>query len=226
MAGFGVLAMTGVSFPWLQMFGDVVCRGPSGQNRVALTFDDGPDPRTTPRVLAALAGTGHRATFFVLGAKAERHPQVLREIHAAGHALALHGYVHDRLHSFRTPARVRDELMRAQDAVANAVGVRPTLFRPPVGHTSPRTVQGAKLSGVTLIGWSARGYDGVRGRRPESVVRSVARSLDDGAIVLLHDAAERDDFEPASVAALPALVSLLDARGLKSVTLDSWLRLG
>ena len=224
--GVGALGTTGVFFPWLQMFGNVVCRGPSGQNRVALTFDDGPDPRTTPRVLAQLAATRHRATFFVLGQKVDRHPGVLREIHAAGHALALHGYVHDRLHSFRAPLRVRDELLRAQDAVANAVGVRPTLFRPPLGHTSPGTVRGAKLAGVTLIGWSARGYDGVRGRRPESVVRAVARSLDDGAIVLLHDASERDDFEPASLLALPALLSLLDARGLESVALDSWLSLG
>jgi peptidoglycan/xylan/chitin deacetylase (PgdA/CDA1 family) len=220
---FGTLATSGVFFPWLQMFGDVVCRGPLGQNRVALTFDDGPDPRTTPRVLERLQGTRHRATFFVLGEKSRRHPAVLREILAAGHALALHGDVHDRLHSFRTPWRVRDELVRAQDAVEQAAGVRPRWFRPPIGHTSPGTVRGAQLSGVTLVGWSARGYDGVRGRRPESVVRAVAKSLGDGAIVLLHDAAERDDFEPASLNALPELLNLLDSRALSSVTLDSWL---
>jgi peptidoglycan/xylan/chitin deacetylase (PgdA/CDA1 family) len=220
---FGTVATSGVFFPWLQMFGDVICRGPVGQNRVALTFDDGPDPRTTPRVLERLEATQHRATFFVLGDKARRHPSVLREICAAGHALALHGDVHDRLHSFRRPQRVRDELRRAQDAIENAAGVRPRWFRPPVGHTSPGTVRGAALAGVTLVGWSARGYDGVRGRRPEQVVRAVARSLSDGAIVLLHDAAERDDHEPASLNALPELVRLLDGRGLTSVTLDSWL---
>ncbi len=220
--GWTTMMTTGVFFPWLQMFGDIVCRGPSGQRRIALTFDDGPDPRTTPRVLAALAKTRHRATFFVLGHKVRQHPHVVRAIHEAGHTLGLHGDVHDRLHSFRMPGRVRDELLRAREAVERAAGVRPWLFRPPIGHTSPATMYGARLAGTTLIGWSARGYDGIRSRKPEAVLSRVASSLDDGGIVLLHDAAEHDDFEPASIPALPALLALLDERGLTSVGLDEW----
>lgn len=224
-AGLGWTAFmtTGVFFPWLEMYGTIVCRGPTGQQRVALTFDDGPDPRTTPRVLEALARTRHRATFFVLGHKVRRHPEVVRAIHQAGHSLGLHGDVHDRLHSFRMPGRVRDELLRAKDAVERAAGVRPSLFRPPIGHTSPATVYGAHLAAATLIGWSSRGYDGIRNRKPEAVVARVAGSLNDGAIVLLHDAAEHDDFEPASLPALPALLALLDERRLTSVGLDEWL---
>jgi peptidoglycan/xylan/chitin deacetylase (PgdA/CDA1 family) len=221
--GWSALMTTGVFFPWLEMFGRIVCRGPAGQGRVALTFDDGPDPRTTPRVLDALAGTRHRATFFVLGHKVRRHPEVVRAIHRAGHDIGLHGDLHDRLHSFRMPGRVRDELRRAQDAVESAVGVRPSLFRPPIGHTSPATVYGARLAQTTLIGWSARGYDGIRSRTPEAVMTAVSASLEDGAIVLLHDAAEHDDFEPASLAAMPALKALLDERQLTSVGLQGWL---
>jgi peptidoglycan/xylan/chitin deacetylase (PgdA/CDA1 family) len=135
----------------------------------------------------------------------------------------VHGDFHDRLHSFRMPWSVHYEIVRAADAVEAATGARPRLFRPPLGHTSLTTVRGARRAGVTLIGWSARGYDGIRGRSSEAIVERVGRALTDGAIVMLHDAAEHDDFEPASVRALPRLVALLDERGLTSVGLDTLL---
>jgi len=221
--GWSALLMSGVIFPRLEMYARVVSRGPAGSARVALTFDDGPHPVTTRRVLEVLAPTRHRATFFVLGEKARRHPDVVREIHAGGHTLAVHGDSHDRLHSFRMPRTVRDEIVRAGAAVQATTGVRPRFFRPPLGHTSVTSVHGARLAGVTLIGWSSRGFDGIRGRSPESVVEQVGRTLVDGAIVMLHDAAEHDDFEPAAVRALPRLVALLDERGLTSVGLDALL---
>jgi peptidoglycan/xylan/chitin deacetylase (PgdA/CDA1 family) len=170
-----------------------------------------------------LAGTRHRATFFVLGNKVRERPEVVRQIRDAGHSLGIHGDTHDRLHSFRSPRRVCHEIRRAQSAIEDAAGLRPTLFRPPIGHTSPNTLRGARAAGVRVVGWSARGYDGLRGQRPEVVVARVSRSLSDGAIVLLHDAAEHDDFEPASLAALPALLTLLDTRALTSVGLEHWL---
>jgi len=227
-AGWGMLGTTGVFFPWLEMHGRIVCRGPvsrgpAGGARVALTFDDGPHPVTTRQVLEVLASTRHRATFFVLGEKARRHPDVVREIHAGGHTLGVHGDSHDRLHSFRMPWTVRAEIVRATEAVEAAAGVRPRFFRPPLGHTSVTTVRGARRAGVTLIGWSSRGYDGIRRRSPVAVVARVGPTLSAGAIVLLHDAAEHDDFEPASVRALPRLVALLDQRGLTSVGLDTLL---
>ena len=121
------------------------------------------------------------------------------------------------------PWTVRDEIVRAAAAVEAATGARPRFFRPPLGHTSITTVRGVRLAGVTLIGWSSRGFDGLRSRSLEAVVERVGRTLVDGAIVLLHDAAEHDDFEPASVRALPQLLALLDERGLTSVGLDALL---
>jgi peptidoglycan/xylan/chitin deacetylase (PgdA/CDA1 family) len=172
-------------------------------------------------VLEALRPTRHKATFFVLGEKARRHPDVVREIHAAGHTIGVHGDSHDHLLSFRLPRSIADAIRRAQDAVEAATGARPRFFRPPLGHTSLTTMLGARRAGVTVVYWSERGYDGLRRRSPEAVLQRVARALTDGAIVLLHDAAQRDDFEPASVAALPQLVALLDERGLTSVGLDA-----
>jgi peptidoglycan/xylan/chitin deacetylase (PgdA/CDA1 family) len=121
------------------------------------------------------------------------------------------------------PWTVRDQLVRAGDAVEAATGARPRFFRPPLGHTSVTTVPGVRRAGLTLVGWSSRGLDGLRGRTAEACLARVRRTLDDGAIVMLHDAAEYDDFEPAAVRALPQLLALLDERGLTSVGLDSLL---
>jgi peptidoglycan/xylan/chitin deacetylase (PgdA/CDA1 family) len=215
-----VVATVGVAFPALEMYGPIVQRGPAGRRAVALTFDDGPHPVTTRRILAALAATRHRATFFVLGAKARRHPDVLREIQAAGHTIGVHGDEHDRLHSFRMPWRVHRDLVNAARAVEDATGIRPRLFRPPLGHTSVNAAPGVRRAGMTVIGWSVRGLDGMRTQTPDAVVARIERDLADGAIVMLHDAAERDDYEPASVEALPALLRLLDERGWRSVGVD------
>ena len=222
-AAWYAVATVGVFFPGLEMYGPIVSHGPAGRHSVALTFDDGPHPVTTRRILAVLAATHHHATFFVLGTKARRHPEVVREIHAAGHTIGLHGYHHDRLHSFRMPWRVHDELVRAARAVEDVTGIRPRYFRPPLGHTSVTTTRGVRRAGMTLVGWATRGLDGMRGRKPEAVVARVAREVTDGAIVMLHDASEHDDFEPASVRALPALLRLLDDRGWTSVGLDTLL---
>ncbi len=219
LAWFGFLT-TGVLFPGLEMYAPIASRGPAGDARVALTFDDGPHAVTTRRVLEIFAASRHRATFFVLGEKVRRHPDVVREIRAGGHSVGIHGDFHDRLHSFRMPWTVRDQLVRAGDAVEAATGVRPRFFRPPLGHTSVSTVPGVRRAGVRLVGWSSRGLDGLRGRTVEACLARVRRTLDDGAIVMLHDAAEHDDFEPASVRALPQLLALLDERGLTSVGLD------
>src|SRR5690606_17793523 len=127
---------------------------------VALTFDDGPDPRTTPRILDLLERRGQRATFFVIGQKAEAHPELLRRIHAGGHLLALHGYIHRWFYAFLTPTTVQQDIQRTQDAVEAATGTRPVLFRPPVGQASPRTVAGARRAGVAIVGWSTRTGDG------------------------------------------------------------------
>ena len=219
-AAWYVVATIGVLFPWLEMYGPIVLRGPAGRRSVALTFDDGPHPVTTRHILAVLAATRHRATFFVLGEKARLHPEVVHEIHAAGHTLGVHGDRHDRFHSFRMPWKVRKELLEAARSVEDATGVRPRFFRPPLGHTSVTTTLGARRAGMTIVGWSTRGFDGMRGQTPEAVVARVARRMTDGDIVMLHDASEHDDFEPASVRALPELLRLLDERKWTSVRLD------
>ena len=221
--GYAALCTTGVLVPQLQMFGDVEWRGEPGAKAVALTFDDGPNPKTTRKVLEILGRGGHKATFFVVGKKALAHADVVREIHAAGHEIGVHGHVHDRLYPLKPPKYVAEDIARAQSAVEQACGLRPTLFRPPVGYLSSRTAAGAKRAGVRTVAWSARGLDGIGPTDPDPVFSRIEKRLIDGAIVLMHDAAERDDFEPASVEILPRLLEELADRGLAAVTVSELL---
>jgi peptidoglycan-N-acetylglucosamine deacetylase len=188
---------------------------------VALTFDDGPNPATTPRILALLAEANASATFFVLGEKVERHPEVLKDLVLAGHSVGVHGYEHDRLYAFKSPSAVALDIERAQAIIERSAGVRTRWFRPPVGQVSPRTAEGAERAGVEIVGWSVRGFDGIRGADPERVALRIERGLEAGAIVLLHDAAERDDFTPASVEALPKVLESIARKGLRVVPLQT-----
>ena len=222
LGAYAGLITWGVLDPSLEMFADVMWHGPEGARGVALTFDDGPHPRFTRSVLDALDAAGARATFFVIGEKGVRHPELLREVVARGHLVGVHGDRHDRLLSLRSTARVRADLSRAVETLATATGERPRLYRPAVGQTNPRIARIAAELGLTIVGWSVRGRDGIR-TDPERVVERVVSRLRNGAIVLLHDAAERDDHEPAAGAALPSILAAMRERGLEAVRLDAWI---
>jgi peptidoglycan-N-acetylglucosamine deacetylase len=213
----------GVIVPQLEMYADVLWKGDPASRAVALTFDDGPHPVTTRRVLEALDQAGARATFFVVGRKVEQYPDVVREINARGHAIGLHGFEHNRLFTLKAPSYVLDDIRRTQEAVERACGLRPTLFRPPIGYITPRTALGAKRAGVSIVAWSARALDGLGQTDVDRVVRRVERKLEPGAIVMLHDASERETFEPATVEALPRILTAIKERGLETVTVPEML---
>ena len=220
LGGYAVVLLAGVMIPQLAMFAPVILRLDSTHPEIALTFDDGPLPASTREVLATLARFDARATFFVLGEKVRAAPDVLREIANAGHEIGIHGDWHDRLLSLRNPRRIIADIERARDAVAAVIGKRPTLFRPPLGHVSPRTAVAAKRLGLTLVGWSVRSRDGLAGAAADSVQRRVTAGLCPGAIILLHDAAERGEREPAGVATLPGILAEATRRGLRCVTIS------
>ena len=207
----------------LQIFADAITRGPPDARGVALTFDDGPDPVWTRRVLDTLDAAGAKATFFLIARKAEAHPDVVKEILARGHSVGLHSYAHDRLFSMRSERRVREDLTRGIDVLTRITGERPTLFRPPIGHTNPPIARVAESLDLTIVGWTVSARDGTRGASVDAVTLRIRRSLRDGAIVLMHDAAERGNHEPAGPSALPRVLDAIDAKGLTVVPLDDWL---
>lgn len=217
----GVLLRTlGVLFPRLGMFGSVLSHVRGSGPRVALTFDDGPDPASTRRVLEILAEERCVATFFVVGEKVVAHPDVVREIVAQGHGLGLHGFHHDRLHALQPERFAARDILQVKAAIEAACGVRPRWFRPPLGHASPATFRAAVETGVEIVIWSARGLDGMRSAKPRSVLRRIERRLRPGAIVMLHDASEQGDFVPAGVSVLGDVIRAARSRGLTWVTLD------
>jgi peptidoglycan/xylan/chitin deacetylase (PgdA/CDA1 family) len=218
--GLFLYATLGVLWPHSGMYGDAVSRGKTGSRAIALTFDDGPHPITTRAVLEILRQHDARATFFVLGHKVVAHPDVVREIHAAGHTIGVHGFQHDRLFCLRSSRYALTQIERTQRAIERACGLTPTLFRPPIGFASHLTFRGAEQAGVEVIAWTVRSLDGLEGARSERVAQRVIKRLVDGAIVLLHDAAERDDFEPASIAALPQILRAVREQRFKTVSVD------
>lgn len=223
LGGYAALVLGGVLVLRLRVFVDAIVRGPSGARGVALTFDDGPHPKWTPLLLDVLAKHGATATFFLVGRKAEAYPEVVRAILAGGHAVGLHSYAHDRLFALRGERRVRDDLERGMAALEKVTGSRPVLFRPPIGHTNPAIARVVDTLGLVAVGWTIGGRDGVARTRPEDVVARVRRDLQDGAIVLLHDAPERGEREPAALRALPRILDAIAAARLEVVPLSQWI---
>ena len=125
---------------------------------VALTFDDGPHPEGTPAMLELLSRAGARATFFVIGEQVVRRPDLVREIVAAGHTVALHGYRH-RLQLRLSDVQVTDDISRGTAAIEDAIGRSPALHRPPFGIYSPAGLAAARASGLAPLLWSRWGKD-------------------------------------------------------------------
>ncbi|MDP9033284.1 MAG: polysaccharide deacetylase family protein [Myxococcota bacterium] len=208
-----------------RVFVDAIVRGPRGARGVVLTFDDGPHPIWTPLVLEVLRRSGVTATFFLVGRKVEEHPDVVRAILDEGHSLGVHSYEHDRLFALRGARRVRRDLERGIASIEAVAGLRPRLFRPPVGLTNPIIARVADDLDLAVVGWTIRGHDGWAFARTEKVVARICRGLRHRAIVLLHDAPERGDREPAAVRALPAIIDAIAAGGFSVVPLTEWFKL-
>jgi peptidoglycan/xylan/chitin deacetylase (PgdA/CDA1 family) len=220
---YAAFVLGGVFVLRWRVYADAIVRGPPGSRGVALTFDDGPHPRWTASILEILAKNDAKATFFVVGHKAEAHPEVVRAIVQSGHSLGLHSYAHDRLFALRGGRRVRADLERGIAALERITGQRPLLFRPPIGHTNPTIARVADALDLVVVGWTIAGRDGIASTRPDDVTARVRRDLRDGAIVLLHDAPERGEREPAAVRALPAILDAIFAERLEVVPLSRWM---
>ena len=213
---FLILTGFGVAFPQMKFFGPYICRGSQSRKQVALTFDDGPDARSTPALLQFLTEARVPATFFCIGERVTANPSLARRIVGDGHLLENHTYSHSKATNLFSVGRLRDELSRTQDAVLQSAGVAPSLFRPPMGLSNPRVFEAARSLGLKVIGWTVRGLDTTL-RDPERIVARILRRLKPGAIIMLHDA----NVPPERlVATVKQLLESLRARGYEVVRLD------
>ena len=190
--------------------------GQGRQGHVALTFDDGPDAWSTPRFLDLLAALDVRATFFVLGEMAQRHPDLAGRILAEGHEVAVHSWDH-RNHLRHLPGRATSEqLSRTTDLLEAQTGVRPRFWRPPYGALTTAGVAAARTLDLQTVLWTAWGRDWRREATAASVLADVTAGGLDGGTVLLHDSdcTSEPGAWRSTYAALPALVGWCRDRGL------------
>jgi peptidoglycan/xylan/chitin deacetylase (PgdA/CDA1 family) len=160
--------------------------GVGERGHVALTFDDGPDPTSTPAVLEALDSLGWSATFFMLGEMVRRAPGLAAEVAAAGHEVGVHGDLHRSLLRLG-PRTTYDDIRRATDEIFHATGVQPTWYRPPFGTLSVSGLLAARQLGLRVVLWTAWGRDWRSEATGASVADDVLDGFVDGGTVLLHD---------------------------------------
>jgi peptidoglycan-N-acetylglucosamine deacetylase len=226
LANHVVLAANSL-WPQSPFLGPTLSRLPEDAARrseVALTFDDGPDPEVTPRVLDLLDSFDARGSFFCIGRRVEAHPEIVREIARRGHRVENHTWSHPNLFSCYAPAAQRQEVDRAQEAIAEAAGRRPAFFRSPAGFRNPFLDRELWAAGLTLAAWTRRGYDTVE-NDPDRVAARLLRDLEPGDVLLLHDGSALSDRGNRLVLeALPPVLDGLSRRGLRSVPLGDGAR--
>lgn len=211
------VAIHGIYYRNSPLYGRVITRVSEGC--VSLTFDDGPNPEATPTILDALAERGVKATFFVLGRHAQRWPELVARIARDGHQIGNHGFHHRKLH-VKGPAYIEDDLSLGTEAIVDACGVTPRLFRAPHGFRNPWVTRVASALGQRTVGWSLGVWDSSKPGTNVIADRTVSGARS-GSILLLHDG---DGYDPAgdrsqTAAAVPAIVDRLVSRSLRFTTI-------
>jgi len=189
LAGFVVVCFAAPFFPASNFYLPVVSRGSSGRKAVALTFDDGPNPQTTPELLRLLKKHQVAGTFFVNGRKAGLYPHLIEEILSHGHCVANHSFNHDVFMAFRSRQTVIRDIEAVQE-VLRRHGITPLAFRPPAGITGPRLREVLQSKGMFAVNFSCRARDGGN-RWLRHLSQKILRRLRPDDIVLLHDIAPR-----------------------------------
>ena len=216
------LAMAwGTMWPRSRLLGANITRLPApAAGRVALTFDDGPDPEVTPAVLDLLDRQEATASFFFVGKKVDAHPALAAEVLARGHTVENHSYSHPNTFALRGPSGLEREVLRAQEAIARATGRRPVYFRAPVGIRNLWLEPCLRRAGLALVSWTRRGFDTVT-RDAARVASRLIQGLRAGDILLLHDGGSARDAagRPVVLTALPLLLEALARQSLRATSL-------
>ena len=185
---------------------------------VALTFDDGPDPVDTPRLLDMLREKGVKATFFVIGKRAEQYPEIVRRAWEEGHLIANHTWSHPNLFCFLTPRRLRTEIELGTESIRCSCGYRTHYFRSPVGLRHALVGPYLKQAGLEFISWRIRSYDTVI-VNPSVLARRILKKVAGGDIILLHD--HLPSGANVMLDALPGIIDELRNRGFGFVLVGS-----
>jgi peptidoglycan/xylan/chitin deacetylase (PgdA/CDA1 family) len=194
-----------------------IFRGDPTGGRIYLTFDDGPHPEVTPRLLGVLKNAGVRATFFVIHSRESWWGEILRQAAADGHVIAFHGMQHRGAYLKSSPA-LHDELAELERHIGEQNTAPAKLFRPPFGHVRPDSVGYLRRRGIQIILWSSIPGD-FRPTAPLALFHRAAKNLGPGSIVALHDGT---NLRPAPVLELTGmLLDYISQRGWQAVPLET-----
>ncbi len=218
LIGSAAFLSCGVCDLRLNFFGRCAWRGKRNSRCISLSFDDGPDPELTPRILSVLDQYGIKATFFVVGARAQLRPDLVRSALERGHTIGCHDLYHRGTENFRFFRRAYDEINSATEIIGDIIGRRPRLYRPPVGLMNPYVAKAVKTLDLTCIGWSSSARD--FGNRRTRGVRQIGQLGQPGDIVLLHDNVGNPAFTDSVLVQLDMLCTRITTLGLKGVPVD------
>ena len=179
---------------------------------IALSFDDGPDPETTPKILDILRHQEIKASFFVIGKMAEKYPELLKTIEKDGHIIANHSYDHNNAMGFFGINKLATDIEKCSGIIEHITGKKPLLFRPPFGVTNPRYAVVLKNLRLTSIGWSGRSFDTITNSK-NTLLKRVKKSIGRGAILLFHDT------QKVTLEILPNIIEYCKENGVKIVPL-------
>ena len=179
------------------------------QGEVSFTFDDGPDPEVTPKVLEVLREANLKAAFFVIGRNAEKHPELLQQIIAEGHVGGNHTYNHDYVFS---KSAAEKQVAEGQEAIEKVIGKKPKYFRPPFGVMTPEIASAIRKEKCAVIGWDLRSQDG-RIRTKEATIKRVKNNLKNATVLLFHDT------NPTTPDALREIIHLCRKSGIEIVSI-------
>jgi peptidoglycan/xylan/chitin deacetylase (PgdA/CDA1 family) len=207
-------------WPRSSLLGPNTVRIAGSSSLIYLTFDDGPNPHVTPKVLDLLDRYDCRCTFFVIGEHVRKHPELLREIVRRGHAVGNHSDAHAYTFAMQGVDGFSRELKVAQKAIFEAIGLWPHYFRAPFGFRSPLLEPALCRTGLHLVSWTRRGFD-TRCNSPSKVLDRLTHNLASGDILLLHDGpyGSPPEGETMVLKVLPSLLEILKKRHLRSVPL-------
>jgi peptidoglycan/xylan/chitin deacetylase (PgdA/CDA1 family) len=181
-------------------------------NGITLTFDDGPHPDITPKILEVLSKENVKAAFFLIGKNAERYSSLVNEILQQGHTIANHSYCHQNAIGFFSESKLKEDFEKCNRIIKNISGKQPAFFRPPFGVTNPRYANVIKKLNLNSIGWSIRSMD-TKATSKELLLKKITSSLTNGSIVLLHDT------QQVTLETLPSLIQHCKSNNIKIVSL-------
>jgi peptidoglycan/xylan/chitin deacetylase (PgdA/CDA1 family) len=203
-----------------QFFGKVFYKS-NNSLLIALTFDDGPDPNITPCILAILKAYSIKATFFVVGIKAQRHPGLVRQCFDEGHTIACHDLHHSFYSNFRLKRQLIRDITLSRLIVKNIIGKEPLFYRPPVGLMNPNVVQALRGLGMRCIGWNASAVEA--GNRRIKQIKKIHTLSKPGAIVLLHDVLPKNEYKDGILREVESLCKEIKKSAIAAVTVDEML---